>query len=169
VWQTCTPIISTREGDVMAALNTCMAEHPNEYVRVFGIDPKAKRRVAAITIQRPGAKAASSGSAPVYSTPAPSAPTGNGSVPMGGLAQDVVQQVHQMVNQGYRLSLEHADVRRYRSGAWQTGGALEGSRASDILAALESQLRSHSGQYVRLIGIDPKVKKRVLEATIQRP
>jgi carbon dioxide concentrating mechanism protein CcmM len=169
VWQTCTPITSTREGDVMAAINTCIAEHPNEYVRVFGIDPKAKRRMAAVTVQRPGAKAASSGPAPSYAASAPSASAGNGSAPLGGLAQDVVQQVHNMVNQGYRLSLEHADVRRYRSGAWQTGGALEGSRASDILAALESQLRSHSGEYVRLIGIDPKVKKRVLEATIQRP
>jgi carbon dioxide concentrating mechanism protein CcmM len=88
---------------------------------------------------------------------------------MGALPQDVVQQVQQLFNQGYRLSLEHADVRRYRSGAWQTGSALEGSRVSDVLAALESQLQNHSGQYVRLIGIDPKVKKRVLEATIQRP
>jgi len=179
VWHTCTPISSTREGDVMAALNTCIAEHPNEYVRVFGIDPKAKRRVAAVTIQRPGSKAAPSTPAPsysapsysppVYSTPVNSGSSSNGSAPRGGLSQDLVQQVNQLVNQGYRLSLEHADVRRYRSGAWQTGGALEGSRTSDVLAALESQLRNHSGQYVRLIGIDPKVKKRVLEATIQRP
>ncbi|MBE9155874.1 ribulose bisphosphate carboxylase small subunit [Nodosilinea sp. LEGE 06152] len=170
VWQSCTPIGSTREGEVMAAINTCIAEHPNEYVRVFGIDPKAKRRVSAVTVQRPGSKAAPVGSSgPSYSAPASSPASSNGSAPMGGLSQDLVQQVNQLVNQGYRLSLEHADVRRYRSGAWQTGGALEGNRTSDVLAALESQLRNHSGQYVRLIGIDPKVKKRVLEATIQRP
>lgn len=172
VWQTCTPITGTREGDVIAALNTCIADHPNEYVRMFGIDPKAKRRVAAVTIQRPGAKAAPAASAPSYSAPARSDARSNyrpssGSNPR--LSQDVVQQVNQLVNQGYRLSLEHADVRRYRSGAWQNGGALEGSRASEVLAALESQLRGHSGKYVRLIGIDPKAKKRVLEATIQRP
>ena len=170
VWQSCTPISSTREGDVMAAINTCIADHPNEYVRVFGIDPKAKRRISAVTVQRPGSKAASSGSSgSSYSAPASSPASSNGSAPMGGLSQDLVQQVNQLVNQGYRLSLEHADVRRYRSGAWQTAGALEGNRTSDVLAALESQLRNHSGQYVRLIGIDPKVKKRVLEATIQRP
>lgn len=168
VWQTCTPITGTREGDVIAALNTCIAEHPSEYVRMFGIDPKAKRRVAAVTIQRPGSKAAPAASAPAYSAPAPGdhRPS-SGAAPR--LSQDVVQQVNQLVNQGYRLSLEHADVRRYRSGAWQNGGALEGSRASEVLAALESQLRGHSGKYVRLIGIDPKAKKRVLEATIQRP
>ncbi|TVQ11279.1 MAG: acetyltransferase [Leptolyngbya sp. DLM2.Bin27] len=175
VWQTCTPITSTREGDVMAAIGACMADHPNEYVRIFGIDPKAKRRVAAVTVQRPGSKSApadssSSYGAPSYAAPSPSRNgNGNGSAPMGGLSPDVVQQVQQLVNQGCRLSLEHADVRRYRSGAWQTGGVLEGSRASDVLSALESQLRHHSGQYVRLIGTDPRVKKRVLEATIQRP
>ncbi|PSR18511.1 acetyltransferase [filamentous cyanobacterium CCP3] len=170
VWQSCTPIGSTREGDVMAAINTCIAEHPNEYVRVFGIDPKAKRRISAVTVQRPGSKSAPAGSSgPSYAAPAASSASGNGSAPMGGLSQDLVQQVNQLVNQGYRLSLEHADARRYRSGAWQTVGTLEGSRTSDVLAALESQLRNHSGQYVRLIGIDPKVKKRVLEATIQRP
>ncbi|PSN80056.1 acetyltransferase [filamentous cyanobacterium CCP4] len=170
VWQSCTPIGSTREGDVMAAINTCIAEHPNEYVRVFGIDPKAKRRISAVTVQRPGSKSAPDGSSgSSYSAPASSPASSNGSAPMGGLSQDLVQQVNQLVNQGYRLSLEHADVRRYRSGAWQTGGTLEGNRTSDVLAALESQLRNHSGQYVRLIGIDPKVKKRVLEATIQRP
>ena len=80
-----------------------------------------------------------------------------------------MQQVQRLVNQGCRLSLEHADVRRYRSGAWQNLGFLEGGRATDVLAALETQLRNHSGEYVRLIGIDPKVKKRVHEATIQRP
>ena len=168
VWQTCAPITTTREGDVMAAINGCMAEHPNEYVRIFGIDPKAKRRVTAVTVQRPGSKSAPAAAPTAYGA-APSAPASNGAAPMGALPQDVVQQVQQLFNQGYRLSLEHADVRRYRSGAWQTGGALEGSRVSDVLAALESQLQNHSGQYVRLIGIDPKVKKRVLEATIQRP
>lgn len=171
VWQTCAPITSNREGDVMASLQTCIAEHPNEYVRVFGIDPKAKRRMTPITIQRPG----SQGLQQPSSTPATPAPSnfkpsnGNGAAPMGGLSQDVVQQVQQLVNQGCRLSLEHADARRYRSGAWQTGGSLGGSRVSDVLSALESQLRQHSGEYVRLIGIDPKVKKRVLESTIQRP
>ncbi|MFQ4137550.1 ribulose bisphosphate carboxylase small subunit [Nodosilinea sp. PGN35] len=169
VWQSCKTITSNREGDVLGAINTCMAEHPNEYVRVFGIDPRAKRRVAAVTVQRPGSKAAPAAPTASYSASGSTQAASNGAAPMGGLPQEVVQQVQQLFNQGYRLSLEHADARRYRSGAWQNAGRLEGSRASDILNALESQLRNHSGQYVRLIGIDPKVKKRVHEATIQRP
>ncbi|HSM83479.1 MAG TPA: ribulose bisphosphate carboxylase small subunit [Nodosilinea sp.] len=166
VWQTCAPIGSTREGDVLAAINGCLAKHAGEYVRIFGIDPKAKRRIAAVTVQRPGAKAAPA-AAPAAGSG--SGGNGNGSAPMGGLSQEAVQQVQQLFNQGFRLSLEVADVRRYRSGAWQTGGVLEGSRASDVLASLEGRLRNHGGQYVRLIGIDPKAKKRVHEAIIQRP
>lgn len=169
VWQSCKTITSSREGEVLGAINACIAEHPNEYVRVFGIDPRAKRRVSAVTVQRPGSKSATVAPAPSYRNSAPNAPASNGAAPLGGIPQEVVQQVQQLFNQGYRLSLEHADVRRYRSGAWQNAGMLEGSRASDVLNALESQLRNHSGHYVRLVGIDPKVKKRVHEATIQRP
>ena len=85
------------------------------------------------------------------------------------LADEVVQQVRQLVGQGYRISLEHADVRRYRSGAWQNGGVLEGHNPSAVLSALEASLAAHSGQYVRLIGVDTQAKRRVLETTIQRP
>jgi carbon dioxide concentrating mechanism protein CcmM len=172
VWQSCPPITATHEGQAMAAIQSCMAEHPDEYVRIFGIDPVAKRRVAPTTVQRPGGKTVapsrSSSNAyaqPVVSTPGSSSSNGSGR----GLSEDVVQQVNQLVNQGYRVSVEHADQRRYRSGAWQTGRALEGSRVSDILAALAAQLQQHPGEYVRLIGIDPRVKRRVLETTIQRP
>lgn len=178
VWQTCPTIDATNEGQVMTSIQACMAEHPDEYVRIFGIDPVAKRRVAPTTVQRPGgqpspASAPSAGpSVPVYTQPVStpvSQPSSNGSGGGQGLSQDVVQQVNQLVNQGYRVSVEHADQRRYRSGAWQTGQAIEGSRVSDILSSLEAQLQQHQGEYVRLIGIDPRVKRRVLETTIQRP
>lgn len=178
VWQTCPVISSTREGEVIAAIQACVAKHPGEYVRILGIDSVAKRRVASIVIQRPGAAPGSGATMPAPSAPSASfsapAPTPgsahhNGSASGQPLSQDVVQQVNQLVNQGFRVSLEHADQRRYHSGAWQTGGALDGSRVSDILAALERQLQAHQGEYVRLIGIDPRVKRRVLETTIQRP
>ena len=77
--------------------------------------------------------------------------------------------MRQLVGQGYRISLEHADARRYRSGAWQSGGVLEGQNPSTILSTLESRLASHAGEYVRIIGFDPQAKRRVLESTIQRP
>jgi len=173
VWQSCPPISARNEGEAMAAIQACLADHAAEYVRIFGIDPVAKRRVAPVTIQRPGqapapAPASASSNGTSYAASNGAAAVGsNGAA--GPLPSDLVQQVKQLLNQGYRVSLEHADRRRYRSGAWQTSAALEGMGARDVLAALESRLQQHQGEYVRLIGIDPKAKRRVLETTIQRP
>lgn len=171
VWQTCAPITSNRESDVLAAVSQCMAAYPNEYVRIFGIDPKAKRRGPEVTVQRPGQAPASGPSVPVasYSAPQASAPAPASYGGGQGLGQDVVQQVNQFVNQGYRLSLEAADQRRYRSNVWKTCATLEGSRVSDLLAAIDGQLRAHQGEYVRLVAVDPKAKRRAAEVTIQRP
>jgi len=178
VWQTCSPLAATRDTEVLSALNACVQEHAGEYVRMFGIDPQAKKRLAPTIIHRPGGASSNgqSASAPSYrpatqSAPAPAAHNGNGNGRNGHqrLSADVVQQVRQLMGQGYRVSLEHADARRYRSGAWQTGGMLEGQNPSAVLSALESGLASHSGEYVRLVGIDPQAKRRVLETTIQRP
>jgi carbon dioxide concentrating mechanism protein CcmM len=52
-WQSCSPIDSTREADVVSALEACLGEHQGEYVRLIGIDPNAKRRVSETIIQRP--------------------------------------------------------------------------------------------------------------------
>ena len=183
VWQTCAPIETNREGDVLSALNACVQEHAGEYVRVFGIDPVAKKRLEPMVVHRPGdengnghgsynqSNQNSSFASPGPSRYKPEPPTYN-TVSHNGhqpLSDDVVQQVRQLVGQGYRISLEHADVRRYRSGAWQTGGMIEGQNPSAVLSALESGLASHAGEYVRLVGIDPQAKRRVLETTIQRP
>jgi carbon dioxide concentrating mechanism protein CcmM len=172
VWQTC-PIEASHESGVLAAIAACMQAHPGEYVRVYGIDPKAKQRHTPVTVQRPGDRPSSS-SSNSYAAPAPSVPLNNshGSYQNGtakGLEGNVVQQVQQLVNQGYRISLEHADARRFRSGVWQTAGPVEGHGASEVLSALERSLHAHSGEYVRLVGIDPQAKRRVLETTIQRP
>ena len=170
VWQTCPPIESTRERDVLAALETCLAEHSGEYVRMFGIDPKAKRRLAAATIQKPGGVPVQSGaSVPLASSSRSNYSNGNGAVSSRHLTPDLVQQVNQLVNQGYNIGMEYADSRRYRSGAWQSGGSIQANRASDVVAALEACLADHSGEYVRMVGIDPRAKRRVLETTIQRP
>jgi carbon dioxide concentrating mechanism protein CcmM len=175
VWQTCAPIEASRESDVLAALSACVQDHAGEYVRIFGINPAAKQRLAPTIIQRPGDSSANGHQSPApaaaTSSAAPStAPAYNGASSNGHpVSNEVVQQVRQLVGQGYRISLEHADVRRYRSGAWQTGNVLEGRNPADVIAALEASLASHSGEYVRLVGIDPQAKRRVLETTIQRP
>lgn len=170
VWQTCAPITANRENEVMAAVSQCMAAYPNEYVRIFGIDPKVKRRGPEVTVQRPGSAPAASAPAMAYSAPsAPSSSASNGSGGGQGMSQDIVQQVNQCVNQGYRLSLEAADQRRYRSNVWKTCATLDGTRVSDLLSAIEGQLRAHQGEYIRLVAVDPKAKRRVSETTIQRP
>ncbi|NER83131.1 MAG: acetyltransferase, partial [Leptolyngbya sp. SIO1D8] len=149
--------------------------HAGEYVRIFGIDPVAKKRLSPVIIHRPGSSGHNgNGSAPATVASTPSSyqapPASNGSATNGQtLTGDVVQQVRQLMGQGYRISLEHADVRRYRSGAWQSGGVLEGHGSSDVIAALEASLAAHAGEYVRLVGIDPQAKRRVSETTIQRP
>ena len=177
VWQTCTPITANQEGVVLAELNACVQEHAGEYVRLFGVDPVAKRRLSPVIIHRPGSNghnghqtvARTPSSTPSsYQAPTPAASNGTFATRQH-LSSDVVQQVSQLVGQGYRISLEHADVRRYRSGAWQSGGVLEGRGSSDVIAALEAGLATYSGEYVRLVGIDPQAKRRVLETTIQRP
>lgn len=176
VWQTCAPISATSEREAIAALTACVQEHTGEYVRIFGIDPVAKRRLSPTMVCRPngnpqnGQSGKPVTSAAAQPSSAASQPSRNGSAANGvNLTEDVMQQVRQLIAQGYRISLEHADVRRYRSGAWQSGGFLEGSGSPDVIAALQASLASHAGEYVRLVGIDPQAKRRVSETTIQRP
>ncbi|MEO1590050.1 MAG: ribulose bisphosphate carboxylase small subunit [Cyanobacteria bacterium J06632_22] len=175
IWQT-GPVLSGGEANVMGQLSDFLSQNSNSYVRIFGINPQAKQRSAAVTIQKPGQVVSSGSSSAASSSPQYSdypdrqaASNGNGHNGSVSVAGDVAQQVTQLINQGLRISTEYADKRRYRSGAWQTGGAIDARRPADAIAALESQLAEYQGQYVRLVGIDPQAKRRVLETTIQRP
>jgi carbon dioxide concentrating mechanism protein CcmM len=174
-WQTCSPIQASRESEAIAALEGCLAEHKGEYVRMFGIDPSAKRRVSEMIVQRPGDKSNSVDSAPSHSyTPPASSGNGYGSAngassqSRGSLASDVAQQVNQLLSQGYRVGAEYADARRFQTSSWKSCPAIPTNRA-DAIAALESCLAEHGGEYVRLYGIDTASKRRVSETIIQRP
>jgi carbon dioxide concentrating mechanism protein CcmM len=168
-WNSCKPITTKREPEVLAALEACMSEHAGEYVRLVGVDPKAKRRVAELVIQRPDGQApttsarsanvAAATSNAASATRSVSTPTGN----------DLAGQVRQLLNQGCQVATEHADKRRFRASAWTTGKAITSNRESDILSALNAAMAENAGQYVRLVGIDPKAKRRVAEVIIQRP
>lgn len=46
-------------AEAIAALETCLTEHSKDYVRLVGIDPNGRRRVAETMIHRPNGKAAS--------------------------------------------------------------------------------------------------------------
>src|SRR5919202_1128080 len=179
-WKSAASIQSDRHSEVLGALEETLSEHPGEYVRLIGIDPKAKRRVLEEIIQKPGDKnlqattnsAASNGAGSGYSYTAqtPEASRSQSSRNSGtSLSQDTVDQVRQLLAQGYKIGTEHADKRRFRTGSWQTCSPIESSHVSEVLNGLEGCIAEHSGEYVRLIGIDPKAKRRVLETIIQQP
>jgi carbon dioxide concentrating mechanism protein CcmM len=167
-WHSCPAIDSTRESEVMAALEACMQEHSGEYVRLVGIDPKAKRRVLEQIVQRPGQPAAqstTSSAAPASRPQAAPAQVPDSSV----LSPEAIAQVRDLLTQGYRIGTEHADERRFRTSSWQSCSPIESTQPTAVIKALEECMNEHSGEYVRLIGIDSKAKRRVRETIIQQP
>jgi len=175
-WKSVTAISSDREGEVLSALEATLAEHQGEYVRLIGIDPKAKRRVTEEIIQRPGeqsnaiAKPSASNGARLESTTAtPPTAAAIGKSSGTSLSKDTIAQVRQLLSQGYKIGTEHADKRRFRTGSWQTCSPIESNQVSEVIDGLEGCMAEHTNEYVRLIGIDPKAKRRVLETIIQQP
>ncbi|HEY9835732.1 MAG TPA: ribulose bisphosphate carboxylase small subunit, partial [Vampirovibrionales bacterium] len=170
-WKSCAPIESKNVSQVLAELANCLAEHQGEYVRLIGIDPKAKRRVVETIIQRPNEPLATNGNgkassaAKNYSTSYNSAPSGGS----GNLDQGVADMVRQILNQGLRLGAEHVNKRRFNNGSWESCGAIETQNPSQALATVEGFIRQYAGEYVRIIGVDPKAKRRVVETIVQRP
>ncbi|NJL43188.1 MAG: carbon dioxide concentrating mechanism protein CcmM [Pseudanabaena sp. SU_2_4] len=172
-WHTCAPIESNTEAGVVSALEACLSEHSGEYVRLIGIDTKAKRRVVETIVQRPGDKTQSIASSSTRSTSSYSSYSSNQTPSSGSqngkLTQDTIAQIRQLLGQGYRIGTEHADERRFRTSSWHTCGPVESNTETGVVSALEACLNEHAGEYVRLIGIDTKSKRRVVETIIQRP
>ena len=85
------------------------------------------------------------------------------------LTLETQEQMRQILSQGYKIGVEYVDERRFRTGSWQSclTNLIDGE--SDAISAVESCLTDHSGDYVRLVGIDPKAKRRIVETIIQRP
>ncbi len=166
-WTSCKPIEATSTNQVISALEECIASHQGEYVRLIGIDTKAKRRVLETIIQRPNGQVASSGSHKSFTTSA--APSSTGTATSNRLSSEVVDQLRHLLAGGSKISLEHVDERRFRTGSWTSTGQIQASSEREAIAAVERQLGEYEGEYVRLIGIDPKAKRRVLETIIQRP
>jgi carbon dioxide concentrating mechanism protein CcmM len=166
-WASCTPIDTKRESEAIAALEECLANHEGEYVRLFGIDTKTKKRALETIIQRPDTKVAKSSSNSSFA--ADSSSFSSSQSPSTRLSSEVVEEVRRVLAQGCQISTEYADERRFKTTSWQSGGVIKASRESDIIAALEAILEEHPQEYIRLIGIDTKAKRRVLELIIQRP
>ncbi len=174
-WHSCTPIETKRESEVIAELEQCLANHSEEYVRLIGIDTKAKKRMLETIIQRPNdqtsknANAAAASSTKRSTTVTASSSNSSTQSRNTNLSQEAVEQVRSLLSQGYQIATEHADQRRFQTTSWQSDGAIQASRESEVIAVLEERLANSGGEYVRLIGIDPKAKKRMLETIIQRP
>jgi carbon dioxide concentrating mechanism protein CcmM len=170
-WTSCKPIEATSTNQVISALEECIASHQGEYVRLIGIDTKAKRRVLETIIQRPNGQVASSGSQKSSFTSSGSSATATAKATASStrLSTEVIDQVRQLLAGGYKISIEHVDQRRFRTGSWTSTGQIPASSEREAIAAVEGHLGEYQGEYIRLIGIEPKAKRRVLETIIQRP
>jgi carbon dioxide concentrating mechanism protein CcmM len=159
-----------REGEAIAMLTELVAAHEHDYVRLIGIDTHARRRVTEILIHKPGEPATlSTGGS--QSKPFSSS---YGSASVGAqvktsLSAEVVASVRHLLENSYQITTEHADTRRFRSSSWYTCKPVSATRLQDAVSQLETCLHDHEGEYVRLIGVDTKAKRRVHEEIIQRP
>ena len=99
----------------------------------------------------------------------PSPPPHHPVATAAALSADTLRHIESLLNQGYRIGLEHVDQRRFRTNAWQSCAAIQSQNHQEAVNALEQCLTQFPGEYVRLIGIDPENKQRVLEQIIQRP
>ncbi|MDF5727817.1 MAG: ribulose bisphosphate carboxylase small subunit [Rhizonema sp. PD38] len=174
-WQSCQPIEATSANEALSALEQCIANHQGEYVRLVGIDTKAKRRVLETIIQRPNGPVTQTSqthsqksfeSSPSYSyTTSTASPITTNT----NLSSEVVEQLRQLLASGNKISAEHVDQRRFRMGSWTSCGPIQANSLQEATNILQRYLTEYQGEYVRLIGIEPKAKRRVLETIIQRP
>ena len=168
-WQSGPSLQGKREGEVIATLEALMNDRKGEYVRLIGIDPKAKRRILEEIIQRPGENNSNGSSAPQSNGKSSQNYHSSTTVSSGKLSAEVADQVRNLLAQGHKIGTEHADQRRFRTSSWQSGASIQARNVGEAIAALESVMNEYAGEYVRLLGIDQKAKRRVLEEIIQRP
>ncbi|BAZ17342.1 ribulose bisphosphate carboxylase small chain [Calothrix sp. NIES-4071] len=85
------------------------------------------------------------------------------------LSLETQELVREILAQGHKIGIEHVDERRFRMGSWQSSAVGEISESSDVISAIESCLGEFSNEYIRLVAIDPRNRRRVMETIIQRP
>jgi carbon dioxide concentrating mechanism protein CcmM len=160
----------SRDNEAISLLTTLVAEHENDYVRLIGIDTTARRRVTELLIHKPGEPVTlSTGGASTTSFNSSfGTASATGSVKTS-LSAEIVASVRRLLENSYQISTEHADLRRFRSSSWHTCKPVSATRIQEAISELEACLTDHEGEYVRLIGVDKKAKRRVHEEIIQRP
>lgn len=85
------------------------------------------------------------------------------------LTLETQARVRELLASGYKIGVEHVDERRFRTGSWQSCNVGTINAESEAISTLERCLTEYSHEYVRLVGIDTKAKRRVVEQIIQRP
>lgn len=83
------------------------------------------------------------------------------------LTPEMATEVNRILGQGYRLGIEFVDSRRFRTGSWTSYGSYDGDGAI-ALRALETCLTEHPNDYVRLVGVEPTARRRLIETIVQR-
>lgn len=85
------------------------------------------------------------------------------------LPLEVLEKIDYILSSGYRIGLESADKRRFKTGSWNSCGLNSDKSKANIIQGIETCLIEHPQDYIRLLGIDPIAKKRVIEMIIQKP
>ncbi|MGB2924511.1 MAG: ribulose bisphosphate carboxylase small subunit [Limnothrix sp.] len=160
---------------IISQAQAIATQHPRDYVQLIAVDPNSRTRAAEIIVQRPGSstqtKPKGFGGSSYSSSSDGNSSSSNGfsSSHSSSLSSDVVSKVRSLLMQGYKISTEHADKRRFKTKSWKSCSPIESTQESEVLRRLEACAKDHAGEYVQMIGIDTSAKRRVLEAIIQRP
>lgn len=99
----------------------------------------------------------------------PAVASGNGGVKSENLSPEIVEELRSLAIGGYRIGIEYVDERRFRMNSWTSCASIAPNREEEAIAALQECLSQHPHDYVRLVAIDPKAKRRITEAIVQRP
>jgi ribulose bisphosphate carboxylase small subunit len=95
----------------------------------------------------------------------PQATQTNGAV----LSQGALQTLQEILDRGHRLGIEIVDPRRFRTNSWQCYNLIQPEQTAEARAALEACFAEHGQDYIRLVGIDPHDRRRVVETIVHRP
>ena len=87
----------------------------------------------------------------------------------GRLAPEIVDRVQALITQGCNVGIEYVDKRRFRTNSWQCWSVISNGNRDQAIAQLEACLQDHNRDYVRVVGIDAKAKKRIAEHIVHRP
>ncbi|MBW4654435.1 MAG: AAA family ATPase [Kaiparowitsia implicata GSE-PSE-MK54-09C] len=91
------------------------------------------------------------------------------------LPPETLTVLQQTVARGDRLGIEWVEARRFRTGAWQSYGMVDGNANGDqqrAIATLSDCLKEHPRDYVRLVSIQGNSqadRRRTGETIVQRP